>query len=382
MMIYLDNSATTIPDAEVLETFTRANLEYYANPASLHQAGNKAEQLLESARRQIAALAGDSESTVIFTSGGTEANNLAIIGYARSLKHRGNHIITTEIEHDSVRNACLHLENEGFEIDFLSVNEAGEVSPEELRQKIRKETILVSIMHVNNEIGTVQPIEACSKVIRDHSRALFHSDCVQSLGKISLPYPKWVDAVTLSAHKIHGLKGTGCLLTKKFKEPEAISFGGGQEHGYRSGTVNTPAAASFAKAIRKVLEGNDVTKYQRWNRRLRKMMESEKLIRICSPEEGSPHIFTIAFKGITGEVAVNYFQQRGIMVSTSSACSSKANKVSHVIQAIHVPDDYRKGVIRISFGKMNIDDEIDALAQVIQEFLKTIKKGMKQHDME
>lgn len=381
-MIYLDNSATTIPDDDVLETFTRANLAYYANPASLHQAGNKSEQLLESARKQIATLAGDPESSVIFTSGGTEANNLSIIGYARKLKHRGNHIITTEIEHDSVRNACLYLENEGFEIDFLSVNEAGEVSPDELRQKIKKETILVSIMHVNNEIGTIQPLEACSRVVRENSRALFHSDCVQSLGKLSLPYPEWVDAVTLSAHKIHGLKGIGCLVTKKFKEPEAISFGGGQEQGYRSGTVNTPGAASFAKAIRKVIEGTELSTYKRWNKQLRERVKSEKLVRMCSPENGSPHIVTMAFKGITGEVAVNYFQQRGIMVSTSSACSSKANKISHVIQAIHVPDDFRKGIIRISFGKMNTDKEIQTFLQVIQEFLETVKKGLKQHDME
>lgn len=382
MMIYLDNSATTIPEEEVLQTFTQVNRTYYANPASLHQAGNKAEQLLESARKQIATLAGDAESTVIFTSGGTESNNLAIVGYANSLKHRGNHIITTEIEHNSVRNACLHLQQEGFEIDFLSVNEAGEVSLEELKQKIRKDTILVSIMHVNNEIGTIQPIEACSKVIREHSRAIFHSDCVQSLGKLPLPCPEWVDAVTLSGHKIHGLKGTGCLVTKKFKEPEAITFGGGQEQGFRSGTANVAGAVAFAKAVRIVIEENNLPNYKRWSERLRNLLDAEKLVRICSPAEGAPHIFTVAFKGITGEVAVNYFQAQGIMVSTSSACSSKTNKVSHVIQAIHVPDDYRKGVIRISFGKMNTEEDIDTLVQVIKEFLKMIKKGMKQHDME
>lgn len=381
-MIYFDNSATTIPEEDVLQTFTQASRTYYANPASLHQAGNKAEQLLESARRQIATLAGDSESTVIFTSGGTEANNLAIIGYAKALKHRGKHIITTEIEHDSVRNACFHLKAEGFEIDFLSVNDAGEVSPDELRKKIRKDTILVSIMHVNNEIGTIQPIEACSKVIREHSRALFHSDCVQSIGKLPLPYPEWVDAVTLSAHKIHGLKGTGCLLAKRFKEPEAISFGGGQEHGFRSGTANAPGAAAFAKAVRMVSERNHFADYVRWNKRLREAVDAESLVRICSPIEGAPHILTIAFKGITGEVAVNYFQEQGIMVSTSSACSSKTNKVSRIIQAIGVTDDYRKGIIRISFGKMNTDQEVEALSRVIQEFLKMIKKGMKQHDME
>ncbi|WP_432352245.1 cysteine desulfurase family protein [Sporosarcina sp. A2] len=381
-MIYFDNSATTIPEQEVLQTFTQASLMYYANPASLHQAGNKADQLLESARKQVATLCSDPESTVTFTSGGTEANNLSIIGYANSLKHRGNHIITTEIEHDSIRNACLYLREDGFEVDFLTVNENGKVDPEELRKLIRKDTILVSIMHINNEIGTIQPIEACSRVIREFSRAIFHSDCVQSLGKLELPFPKWVDAVTCSAHKIHGLKGTGCLVTKKFKEPQAISYGGGQEHGYRSGTANVAGAAAFAKAVRISMAENSTSTYERWNKELRDCVKGEKLVRVLSPETGAPHILTLAFKGITGEVAVNFFQKHDIMISTSSACSSKANKVSHVIQAIHVPDDFSKGVIRISFGRMNTEQDIQMLSQTMNEFLKTIKKGLKQHDLE
>ncbi|MDW0110342.1 cysteine desulfurase family protein [Sporosarcina aquimarina] len=381
-MIYLDNCATTLPDEEVLNAFTTVNRTYFANPASLHQAGSKAEQLLESARKQIAELAGDPESTVIFTSGGTEADNLAIVGYARSLRHRGNHIITSEIEHDAVRNACLYLEKEGFEVDWLTVNEKGEVSPEELKQKLRKDTILVSIMHVNNEIGTIQPIEACSKVIRAHSRALFHSDCVQSIGKLPLPFPEWTDAISLSAHKIHGLKGTGCLVSKKFKTPEAISYGGGQESGFRSGTANVAGAVAFAKAMRLAVRNSESSMYKRWNERLREQLIPEKMVRICSPVTGAPHILTLAFKGITGEIAVNFFQEKDIIVSTSSACSSKAKNVSHVIEAIRIPDDYRKGVIRISFGKTNTDEEIEVFTKTMQEFLETIKKGMKQHDME
>lgn len=381
-MIYLDNCATTLPDEEVLNSFTKVSRAYFANPASLHQAGNKAEQLLESARKQIAELTGDPESTVIFTSGGTEADNLAIVGYARSLRHRGNHIITSVIEHDAVRNACLYLEKEGFEVDWLTVNENGEVSPEELKQKLRNDTILVSIMHVNNEIGTIQPIEACSKVIRTHSRALFHSDCVQSIGKVPLPFPEWTDAISLSAHKMHGLKGTGCLVSKKFKTPDAISYGGGQESGFRSGTANVAGAVAFAKAMRLAVQNSEASVYKRWNEQLRKQLDSEKMVRICSPIAGAPHILTLAFKGITGEIAVNFFQKKNIIVSTSSACSSKSKNVSHVIEAIRIPDDYRKGVIRISFGKTNTDDEIEVFIKTIQEFLEMIKKGMKQHDME
>lgn len=381
VMIYLDNSATTIPEEDVLRSYTTASLAYYANPASLHSAGNQANQLLESARKQIAHLVGNDTSDVTFTSGGTEANNLAILGFARSLKRRGNHIITTEIEHDSVRKACLQLETEGFEVDWLSVNERGEISLKELQQKIRKETILVSIMHVNNEIGTIQPMEACAKLIKENSRALFHSDCVQSIGKLQLPFPEWTDAITLSAHKIHGLKGTGCLISKKFKAPEAISYGGGQEHGLRSGTANAASAASFAKAVRMAVQPIELP-YRKWNDRLRKEFEDEKLIRILSSLDGAPHIITLAFKGITGEIAVNYFQEHAIMISTSSACSSKTKNVSHVIEAIQLSDDFRKGVIRISFGKMNTNEDINRLIKTMNEFLVRIKKGLKAHDME
>ena len=381
VMIYLDNSASTIPEEDVLRSFTEASRMYFANPASLHVAGNQAEQLLESARKQIAHLIGDDKSDVTFTSGGTEANNLAILGYARGLRHRGNHIITTEIEHDSVRKACIQLESEGFEVDWLSVNAQGEISIKELENKLRKDTILVSIMHVNNEIGTIQPIEACAKVIRAHSRALIHSDCVQSIGKIPLPYPEWTDAITISAHKIHGLKGTGCLLSKQFKQPTAISFGGGQEHGLRSGTANPASAAAFAKAIRLALQHSE-NNYKKWNNQVREAVDEENLIQVLSPNDGAPHILALACKGITGEIAVNYFQKHDILLSTSSACSSKSNTVSHVIHAIQLRDDFRKGVIRISFGRMNTDEEIETVVQTIKAFMERIKRGLKTNDME
>ncbi|WP_040286178.1 cysteine desulfurase family protein [Sporosarcina koreensis] len=381
-MIYLDNSATTAPDEDVLRTFTEASRTYYGNPASLHQAGTRADQLLQNARKQVARLAGDDESEVVFTSGGTESNNLAILGYAKKYRYRGNHIITTEIEHDSVRKACRSLEEDGFEVDWLAVDEQGVISLDELKRKLRPDTILVSIMHVNNEIGSVQPLAQCAQIIRERSRAIFHSDCVQSAGKLALPFPRYTDAITLSGHKIHGLKGMGCLLAKPSRLPEAISYGGGQEDGLRSGTVNVAGAAAFAKAFRLATAEPSADHMRNWTAAMHDGLKNEPRLRILSSPDGAPHIFSMAFKGLTGEVAVNYFQENGIYVSTSSACSSKSSRTSHVIEAVGVPEEYRKGAVRISFGRSNSAADAERVIEVTKEFLEMTKKGMKQHDME
>ncbi|GKV69559.1 cysteine desulfurase [Sporosarcina sp. NCCP-2716] len=381
-MIYLDNSATTMPADEVLRTFTEASRSYFANPASLHNEGSRAGQLLESARSQIARLAGDGDAEVVFTSGGTEANNLAVIGFAKKYRYRGNHLITTAAEHDSVRKAFEYLETQGFEVDWLSVDEHGRIDTDELARTLRSDTILVSIMHVNNEIGTVMPLEECAPVIRRKSRAVIHSDCVQSVGKLALPFPDYADAVTVSGHKIRGLKGTGCLITKRFTLPAAISFGGGQEDGLRSGTVNVAGAAAFAKAFRLALTDTDTSAFRSMTRVLHDGLAEEKRVRILSPLDGAPHIFSMAFQGVTGEVAVNYFQEQGLLISTSSACSSKSSRVSHVVEALKLPDDFRKGAVRISFGQENTVRDAERILEVTRQFLQMTKKGLKQHDME
>lgn len=375
-MIYLDNSATTQPDEQILESFMEVNRRFFANPASLHKAGKDAEKLLERSRAQILSILGAPEGELIFTSGGTEANNLAVIGFAYALRHRGNHLITTRIEHPSILNAFAYLEKQGFEVDYLPVDSQGLIHVNDLEAKLRRDTILVSIMHVNNEIGTVQPIKECARIIHSKSRALFHSDTVQSFGKIPVSLNgDSPDMITISGHKIHGLKGTGILAMNISFAPQPMLLGGGQEKGLRSGTVSVPNAVSLAKAIRLTEAGDRQKEFRKWRNRLIDFCAQFEEVMVLAPETGAPHIVSIAFTSIKGEVAVNFFQEDDVIVSTSSACSSKSKQTSHVIEAIGVPDKFKFGVIRISFGKNNNEEEIAQLERTILRFIKLLKRG-------
>ena len=377
-MIYFDNSATTAPDESVLTSFIEVNKRFFANPASIHLAGKEAETLLERSREQILSILGAPDGELLFTSGGTEANNLAVIGFARALHARGNHLITTKIEHPSVLHSMGHLETQGFEVDYLSVDEQGMISVEELKSKLRKETILVSIMHVNNEIGTIQPIAECARIIKANSRALFHSDTVQSFGKLPVSLTgDGPDAITISAHKINGLKGSGILALRKGMTPEPISYGGGQEKGMRSGTVSVADAVALAKAIR--ISATDVEQkdFRQWRNRLIKFIEQFENVRVLAPDKAAPHILAVAFYKVKGEVAVNFFQENGITISTSSACSSKNGTAGHVIEAIGVNGKFKNGVIRISFGKNNIEQHVVEFEQVFARFMELLGRGNK-----
>ncbi|MFD1927128.1 cysteine desulfurase family protein [Sporosarcina siberiensis] len=381
-MIYLDNSATTVPSEEVLAAFVEANRKYYANPASLHLAGKNAENLLERSRKQIASLLDAPECEIIFTSGGTEANNLAVIGLAYANHAKGSHIITTRIEHPSVLNAMVYLEKKGFEIDYLTCNKQGLISPLELKEKIRKNTILVSIMHVNNEIGTIQPIVEFAKIIKENSRAVFHSDAVQSYGRLPISLAGMgPDAITVSAHKINGLKGSGLLALRKGLVIHAVSFGGGQENGHRNGTVSVPNAAVFAKAMRLISSENKTNSYLNWRNLIINHIKKFDDVLILAEDAGAPHILAIAFPKIKGEIAVNFFQENGITLSTSSACSSKSGRASHVIEEVQLPEHFKQGVIRISFGKNNTEEEILEFNNVFNKFMKLLGRG-KTNDME
>ncbi|MFC5604439.1 cysteine desulfurase family protein [Sporosarcina koreensis] len=376
-MIYFDNSSTTRPDETVLESFIAANMKYYANPASLHVFGREAEILLNRSKEQMLSLVGNAEGEVVLTSGGTEANNLAILGLAEAYRARGKHVITTQIEHPSILNACRKLEDIGFEVDYLKVDDQGLLSLDELEKMVRKDTILVSIMHVNNEIGTIQPIRQCAELIKKNSRAIFHSDCVQSFGKLPVNMDELgLDAITISAHKVNGLKNSGALLLKKGVMPHAINFGGGQEKGLRSGTVSVPNAVAMAKAMRISTVKEERADYRNWRNLLIEACRPYENIRILSPEAGAPHILSIAFKSINGEVAVNYFQEQGIIISTSSACSSKNKNAGHVIEAIGLENKFKNGVIRVSFGNTNTKDEIDEFIRVLNSFMVLIERGM------
>lgn len=377
-MIYFDNSATTAPDEGVLTSFIEVNKRFFANPASIHLAGKEAEALLERSREQILSILGAHDGELLFTSGGTEANNLAVIGFARALRARGNHLITTKIEHPSVLHSMGYLETQGFEVDYLSVDEQGMISVEELKSKLRKDTILVSIMHVNNEIGTIQPIAECARLIKKNTRALFHSDAVQSFGKLPVSLTgDGPDAITISAHKINGLKGSGILALRKGMTPEAISYGGGQESGIRNGTVSVANAVTMAKAIRMSAIAIEQKDFRQWRNRLIGFIGQFENVRVLAPDKAAPHILAVAFYKVKGEVAVNFFQENGITISTSSACSSKSGTAGHVIEAIGVNGKYKNGVIRVSFGKNNIEQHVVEFEQVFARFMELLGRGNK-----
>ncbi|AQQ52797.1 cysteine desulfurase family protein [Planococcus lenghuensis] len=365
-MIYLDNSATTKARAEVLETFVSASEQFYANPASLHKMGNAAEDLLEQARQQAARLL--HMQHVIFTSGGTESNNLAIAGTARAHSHRGRHIISSAIEHPSVLNTLQALELEGFEVTLLPVDSEGQIRLQDLQDALRKDTILVTLMHVNNELGTVLPIEEVAGILKP-TRTLFHVDAVQSAGKLPIDPSGLPDLLSVSAHKFHGLKGSGVLAYNQ-ADFRPVLHGGGQESGRRSGTVSVPHAAAFAKALR-LMEPNPL--WPEWNRELRAFFSKYPEVKIISPRTGAPYILTGAMQGIKGEVLVSALQQQSVIVSTSSACSSKNLQASHVIDAISLPPALRDGVFRISLGAMTESADIAAFKQAFDAAYRVIK---------
>lgn len=373
-MNYMDHSATTKPRKEVLETFIKVNEEFYGNPSSIHEMGVEANHLLNSARAQIAALLGTDENKVIFTSGGTESNHFSITGIVKSMSHRGRHILTSKIEHPSVIETMLQLKKEGFEVEFLDVNKEGVVSVDTLQKSLRKDTVLVSLMHINNEIGSIQPIAELAAYVKSVSRAIFHVDAIQSYGKYPVTFEQLgVDILSVSGHKLNGLKGTGIVAWRPELVFQPILVGGAQEFGLRSGTVPVPQAVSLAKAMRLITEDTDraYLQYDKWLKELREFLSQYQSIQIISPINGAVHILTFSVKDIKGEVLVNALQAKGIIVSTSSACSSKQTKTSHVIEALHISEAYKKGVIRISFG-YGMEDEH------IQHFKKHFKGIMKQ----
>ncbi|MEG0381569.1 MAG: cysteine desulfurase family protein, partial [Kurthia sp.] len=251
-MIYLDNSATTKPSEAIMKTFLQANERFYANPSSLHEMGVESNTLLSRSRKQVADLLKTSEEYIVFTSGGSESNNFIIKGLARANTHRGKHIILSAVEHASVIEAATSLEKEGFEIEYVNVDRNGRIQFEDLTKKLRKDTVLVSIMHVNNEVGTIQPIQEIAKLVHEESRAFFHVDAVQSFGKIDISFAEELgpDAITISGHKLHAFKGSGIAALRRRTTIEPTIHGGGQEMGLRSGTVAVPQNVALAKAMR------------------------------------------------------------------------------------------------------------------------------------
>lgn len=369
-MIYLDNSATTKPYQEVIETFVKVTEKFYGNPSSLHKKGIEAEQLIERARQLIADYLHVKPHEIIFTSGGTEGNNLAIKGAAFQYKQRGKHLITTEIEHPSSLEAFRFLETLGFQVTYLPVDENGHVSVEDVKRALRDDTILVSIIHVNNEIGTIQPIHDIGALLKKERKIIFHVDHVQGITKVPLSMREaHIDLCTVSGHKIHGLKGTGLLYVREGLELTPLQHGGGQENGYRSGTENTAGIVSLAKALRLSFEKAE-TNIGRLNRL--KAFLIDELGRIDgvvlnTPKEGSaPHIVNFSLPGYKPEVLVHALADKGISLSTKSACSSKRSEASHVIWAIGKDEERAQSALRVSMSFETEKKDCEAFIQQLR----------------
>ena len=368
-MIYFDNAATTKIYDDALTSYVQVSKKFFGNPSSLHQLGVDAYQVLTKARAQVASLLSVQPEEIFFTSGGTESNNWAIKGTALEKSVFGKHIITTKIEHPSVIQTCKQLERFGFEVTYLDVDSKGIVSVEQLKESLRKDTILVSVMAVNNEVGAVQPIAEIAQVLEAYPSIHFHVDAVQAVERASqLLAIGRIDLMSLSAHKFHGPRGVGILYKKFGRKIQALLTGGGQEKGERSTTENLPGIVATTKALRMALEEKSVTgelRNQLWNELVQKSG-----IRIFSPEEGASHILCFAIKGVRGEVVVHAFENHGIYISTTSACSSKKADSSSTLYAMDVPTEWATGAVRVSFSNDNTTEEVEQFVDVLHQLMK------------
>ena len=372
--IYLDHAATTPVAKEVIEAMQPFLREEYGNASSLHSFGREAKKALENARKTIAKKVNASDHKLIFTSGGTESNNFAIKGIAFANRKKGKHIITSEIEHDCVLNSCRWLEKQGFEVTYLPVDREGFISLDDLEEAIRKDTILVSIMHANNEIGTIEPITEIGKICSEHD-VYFHTDACQSFTKVPINLKKQnIDLLTINAHKIYGPKGVGALFVRNGIKIDPLAHGGGHEFGLRSGTENVPGIVGFAKAteITKEKDVEHMTKLR--DMLIKNALEIEdswlngpRKQRLCNNANFS-------FKYIEGESLILYLDVKGIATSTGSACSSKSLEPSHVLTAIGLKPEEAHGSIRMTVGKENTEDEMKYTIKVLKESVESLRK--------
>ncbi|WP_018923368.1 cysteine desulfurase family protein [Salsuginibacillus kocurii] len=379
-MVYLDNSATTKPYQQVVETFQEAVNQYYANPSSLHHLGKEAEALLHKARTAIGDWVGAEASEIIFTSGGTEGNNLAIKGIAMQYAQRGKHLITTKVEHPSVKEPFVFLEQLGFDVTYLPVDEEGRVSLQAVKEAVRKDTILVSIMSVNNELGTLQPIEEIGNYLKSRTTTHFHVDHVQGVGKRKIPTKiDGVDLCTISAHKFHGLKGTGLLYVRKGLDLAPLLHGGAHEQGWRSGTENVAGAVAMAKALRLTLTQakEDPLYLEHLKQRLLTELQLIDGVVVNTPATNSaPHIVNISIPGLKPEVLVQSLTDNGIHVSTKSACSTKLFEPSPVLMAAGLGEELASSAIRISLSFLNRPEEIETFIDTLKQSLRELRQVM------
>ena len=377
MKIYLDNNATTRLDDDAFNAMIPFFKEEYGNAFSLHLFGKETGKAVAESRKVIADLLGVLPEEIIFTGSGTEGDNLAIRGVARAYKNRGKHIIVSSIEHPGVRNTCKDLEKEGYEITVLNVDKNGVVDVEQLKNAIKDETILISVMHANNETGVVQPIEEIGKIAKEH-KILFHVDAVQSMGKLNIdPKGMGIDLLVFTAHKFYGPKGVGALYVRNGVRLGKVITGGGQERKLRPGTTNTPLIVGMAKALEKAYAEREEE-----NKRvgaLRDYFEEQLLAKI--PEivvngknvQRLPGTSSITFKYVEGESILLSLSMKGIAVSSGSACSSDELQASHVLLAMGIPEEFAHGTIRFSLGKYNTKEEIDYTIDAVVEIIGKLR---------
>ena len=373
-MIYFDNAATTPVRKEVFTAMKPYFSTYFGNPSSLHAKGLEARDAVEEARKLIAEILNCATDELIFTSGGTESVNLAIKGIAFARKK--GHIITQKTEHDAVLETCKWLEKQGFELTYLNVDEFGLVKPEQVEKHIRKDTILVSIMYANNEIGTIQPIKEIAEVCRKHE-VLFHTDACQAAGYLDMDVKNLgIDLMTINGSKIYGPKGVGLLFIKKGIEIEPLLHGGGQEYGLRSGTENVPAIVGFAKAL-ELAQKEKVTEVQRLTALQDRLVSGLQRIADSKlnghPQKRLPNNVNVSIYGVEGEAVLLMLNEKGICASTGSACSTKSLEASHVLLAMGMSHEMAHGSLRFSLGKHTKEKDISRLMKVLPGIVKKLR---------
>lgn len=380
MEVYLDNSATTPVLPEVAELVVDLMTKDYGNPSSMHRKGYEAECHIKKAKEVFAEILKVDAKEIYFTSGGTESDNMAVIGAAMANRRAGNHLITTKIEHPAIKSPMRYLEEQGFLVDYLNVDENGQISLEELKSLITDKTILVSVMHVNNETGAVEPVEEAGALIKQcNPRCLFHVDAIQGFGKLKIFPKKWkIDLLSVSGHKIHGPKGTGILYISSQAKMLPILFGGGQQNGMRSGTENVPGIAGIGKAAEIVCAGMAETTRELY--RLKKLFVQglqripDVTVNGFTDERSAPHIVSVSVKGVKSEVLLHALEERNIYVSAGSACASNKPAVSETLKAVGLAKELLDSTVRFSFSVHTTEEEICFALQVMEEKIPELRK--------
>ena len=380
MEVYLDNSATTKAYPEVVSLVADIMTNDYGNASSMHLKGVDAEKYLKYSKATIAGIMKVKEKEIFFTSGGTESDNWALMGAAFANHRSGKHLITTKIEHPAILRTMEHLKELGFDITYLSANRYGQISLEELRNAIRPDTILVSIMFVNNEVGAIQPIDEAGEIIKQtNPRTLFHVDAVQGFGKLRLLPKKWkIDMVSVSGHKIHGPKGTGFLYIDEKVKIKPILYGGGQQNGYRSGTENVPGVAGLGKATELIYRNlvEDTNRLYCLKKKLVSGLLKIDHVKINGPQDetGAPHIVSASIAGIRSEVMLHSLEDKGVYVSAGSACSSHKHTVSDTLSAMGLSTEYMDSTIRFSLSVFTTEEEIEYTLKCLYELVPMLRR--------